>query len=173
MRKIFVLVCTVVVMFIVGCAKSTPAGPTPPTGSFVVSLSPESPAPADVLEGQLGVEFLEFVLTNSTNSSVTVVGISIRVEGTGTSSSLTKLYLFNSDINIAEGTTDFDGIVDFDNESGIITVPSGQSISIKVKADIANGTSGQTIYTSFQGIIANFQPVIKFPLSGSVMTVVI
>jgi hypothetical protein len=171
MRKIFVLVCTVVVMFIVGCAKSTPAGPTPPTGSFVVSLSPESPAPADVLEGQLGVEFLEFVLTNSTNSSVTVAGISVGVEGPGASSSLTKLYLFNNDINIAEITADFYGIADFYNESGIIIVPSGQSVPIKVKADIANGTSGQTIFLSFKGIVASFQPTVEFPLSSSVMTI--
>jgi len=170
MRKIFVLFCTVIVMFIVACAKSTPAGPTPPTGSFVVSLSPESPAPADVLEGQLGVEFLEFVLTNSTNSSVTVAGISVGVEGT-TNSSLTKLYLFNDDINIAESTADFYGIADFYNESGIIIVPSGQSVPIKVKADIANGTSGQTIFLSFKGIVASFQPTVEFPLSSSVMTI--
>jgi len=183
MRKIFVLVCVVVIiLFMIGCSKNAPIAPvfptptptevvTPMVESFNVTLSSASPAPANILEGQSGVEFVRFVLTNSTNSAVTVTNLSVRREGTSTDSSLTRLYLFDNGINIAECNTISSGIASFYSSSGIITISPGLSVTITVKADVATGTSDQTIFLSLQGITANFQPSPAYPLSGSVMTI--
>lgn len=185
MRKILVLVSIlVVILSMIGCTKRAPNAPSFPTATptevatavvskLSVTLSAVSPSSANLLEGQ-SVDVVKFVFTNtSTTDSVTVINVSVGRDAMSTNTILTKAYLYNSGINIAEtDSISAYGIIRFENGSGLITIMPGLSVELTVKLDIGTtGASGQSFCICLTGVTANTPPNCILPICGSIMNI--
>jgi hypothetical protein len=185
MRKFLVLVLVLVVMLsAIGCSKRVPTAPTFPTATptavataivskLNVTLSAISPASANLLEGQ-SAEVAKFIFTNtSATDSVTVINVSVSRDAMSTNTILTKAYLYNNGINIAETSSiSAYGTILFENGSGLITISPGLSVELTVKLDIGTtGAGGQSFVICLTGVTANTPPDCILPLCGSIMNI--
>jgi len=142
-------------------------GNNPPVvnGSVTATLASDTPAANSIVAGQAIADLAHF--TFSGTGSVTQVVL--KRTGVSADTTLSNVYLYNGNTKLTDAGSVSNGLVTFNNASGIFTVNG--SITISVKADITAGVSGQTLGMQLSSFtVANGTPATT-SLSGNIMTV--
>lgn len=150
------------------------------TGSgLMVSLNANTAPAATVISttgtiGQSIAPLASFNLTAANDGAVTVKSIRLQRIGVSSDSSLANIYLYNGTTKITDAGTFSSGFVTFSNNTGIVTIPAGQTTTITVRADIANVTGGNVgvAIASASDIVATASSVSgSFPIQGNLMSI--
>lgn len=143
-----------------------PQAPAAPTGQVSVSLSPDSPTTGTLVETQSGAVLLKFVVSNGTNSDVTITGMNLRRIGVSSDYSLTNVYLYANNERVSDPASVSQNYARFTGLN--VKIPAGGSVTFSVVADISSGTSGQTVGFSLESAsdVLGAQVSGSFPIRG-------
>ncbi|MBI3337268.1 MAG: hypothetical protein HY005_01425 [Candidatus Staskawiczbacteria bacterium] len=150
--------------------------PTPvPTGAgLTVMLASDNPATGTIVDGQALASLAKLTFTNGDNAPVKVTGLKLKRIGVSADASLTNVYLFNGAVRLTDGSAVSETMINFNNTSGLFTVPSMGSMTISVLSDV-NGTSGETVgmqVVSMSSVTTNASSVKgTYPITGNLMTI--
>lgn len=119
--------------------------PTPvPTGAGLnVALASNNPASGTIVDGQAIYPLAKLTLTNGDNAEVKVTGLKLQRIGVSADSSITNMYLFDGAMRLTDGAAVSSTYTNFNNSSGLFTVPAFGSKTITVAADI-DGAASET-----------------------------
>ncbi|MDO8529980.1 MAG: hypothetical protein Q7S10_01025 [bacterium] len=150
--------------------------PTPvPTGAGLsVMLASNNPATGTIVDGQALAPLTALTFVNGDNAPVKVTGLKLKRIGVSADASLTNVYLFNGATRLTDGSAVSSTMVNFNNSSGLFTIPSMGSVTIWVLSDV-DGTSGETVglqVVSSADVSTNASSVKgTFPITGNLMTI--
>lgn len=116
------------------------SGSTSQTGPVTASLSSNNPAASTLVAGQATANLANFTFSGSG----TVTAVTLQRIGVSADTTPSNVYLFDGATRLTDAASvSNNGTVSFNVPSGIFTVNGTKTIS--VRADIATGTSGQTV----------------------------
>jgi hypothetical protein len=120
---------------------TTPVTPTPTqTGPVAAMLATDNPASGTLVATQATADLAHFAFSGTG----VVTNVTLQRIGVSADSTPSNVYLFDGATRLTDAASvSNNGMVTFNNPSGIFTV--GGMKTIKVKSDIATGTSGQTL----------------------------
>jgi len=130
------------------------------TGAVSASLSSDNPASNTLIETQSAADLAHFTFSGSG----TVTSVVLQRLGVSSDVTLSNVYLYQGTKRLTDAATVSSGKITFSDTAGLFTVNG--SANIAVKADVADGTSGQTLgvqLTSFNGNAVS--------LSGNLFTI--
>lgn len=123
-----------------GTDSTTTPPPTTQTGPVTASLSTNNPAAGTLVAGQATADLAHFTFTGSG----AVTNVTLQRIGVSADATPSNVYLFDGATRLTDAASvSNNGMVTFNVPAGIFTVAGSRTIS--VKADIASGTSGQTV----------------------------
>ncbi len=151
---------------------STPT-PDAPSGSASVaaSLASDNPAGGTIIETQTNAKLLGFMLTNSGSAEAKVTGVALKRTGISNDTTLSAVYLFADGARLTDSASVSSGNISFNDASGIVTLAAGASKTLWVKANVADGTSGQTVGVSLDKLTLASGSASGMPLNGNLMSV--
>ena len=137
-----------------------------PTGSATVSLAATSPVASTVISGQAIADLAHF----NFSGTGTVTGLKVTKIGIASDATLDKVYLYDGNTKISDAGSVSNGVISFNNPSGLFTINGSKTIS--VKSDIA-GDAGQTVGVSVNSAadITGVSVSGSFPVRGNLMSV--
>jgi len=157
--------------------------PVGETGDLTVSLASDNPISTTILEDSSGttagaqslVPFVSVDFTNSGDGDATVTSLAFTRLGIASDVDLSQLYIYDGDDQLAEYSSFNDKVVTFVNSAGLFTVPAGETKTVTLKADVANGTSasktiGFKIATDTDVVSDATSVGGDFPVSGNLMS---
>ncbi len=119
------------------------------TGPVTVSLASDNPPSNTLIETQAAADLLH--ITFSGNSTVT--SVILNRLGVSSDTTLSNVYLYNGSKRLTDAATVSSGKITFSDSAGLFTVNG--SVTISVKADIADSTSGQTVGVQLASVNGN------------------
>lgn len=126
------------------------AGGVPATGADLDAfLSPDSPDATTYISNQTGAELAVFAFHADNSGPVEITRLRVKRIGISADSSLRNVYLYNGNDRLTDGASVSSGYMTWNNPSGIFTVPAGQTVNIRVRADLSANT-GETIGASLE-----------------------
>lgn len=111
----------------------------PPTGSVTAMVSSTNPATMTLVAGQSRADLAHFTFTGNG----TVTNLKLKRVGVSSDSTLGSLFLYDGATRLTDSATVSSSVITFNDPSGLFTVSGSKTIS--VQANIATGTSGQTV----------------------------
>ncbi len=112
----------------------------PQTGPVSAMLASTNPAAGTLVTGQATASLAQFTFTGTG----TVTGVTLQRIGVSADSTPSNVYLFDGAMRLTDAASvSNNGMVTFSNPSGLFTVSGSKTVT--VRADIASGTSGQTV----------------------------
>lgn len=159
------------------CAGGTvPPGPvTPPvTGNGLkVMLATDSPNNTALVQGQAAGDLAHFTLSNPTSAPVMVTNIAFKRTGVSNDSTMSNVYLYNGAVRLTDSAGVSNSAFNFNNPSGLFTVPAGGTYTVSVRSDIAGSTSGQQIGVQLVSVASNgtLDSSVVFPINGYLQTI--
>ncbi|KKP32402.1 MAG: hypothetical protein A2312_04735 [Candidatus Staskawiczbacteria bacterium RIFOXYB2_FULL_32_9] len=149
-----------------------------PSGAgLTVALASDNPAGTTIVDGQALAKLAKVTFTNGDSSEVKVTGLKLKRIGISADASIANLYLFDGATRLTDGSAVSSTMVNFNNTSGLFTVPAFSSRTITLFADIsaANAAAGETIglqVVTSTDITSNASSIKGFfPVTGNLMTV--
>ncbi len=128
---------------------STGGGSNPVTNTNGVSRATTSPASGTLIATQANAKLLDMTFAGN----YTVTNVKLMKGGISTNSALSNIYLFDGATRLTDAATvNSMGEISFNAPSGLFMVNGSKTIS--VMADVASGTSGQTVSVSFASAMA-------------------
>lgn len=109
------------------------------TGPISVSLGSNSPAAGTLVAGQARAKLATFTFTGN----ATLTNLKLKRIGVSSDDTLSSIYLYDGATRLTDNASVSTGIISFNEPSGLFTVNGSKTIS--VEANIATGTSGQTV----------------------------
>ncbi len=110
------------------------------TGPVTAMLATTNPASSTLVAGQATANMAQFTFSGTG----TVTSVTLQRIGVSADSTPSNVYLFDGATRLTDAAAvTNNGMVTFNNPSGIFMVSGSKTIS--VKSDIASGTSGQTV----------------------------
>lgn len=141
------------------------------SGQVTVALASDNPVAASVVAGQANADLAHITFANGTSSEVKVTDVKLQRMGVSADTTPSSVYLFDGATRLTDAATVFDGYVNFNNSAGIFALTAGASKTIKVLANIAAGTSGQTVGVKVTEVKTSPTSTVFGTPSGSLMTV--
>ena len=151
-------------------------------GALNVSLAADTPASATIIAdstsgdgAQALIPFITVNFENNGEGTAKVTELKFTRTGVASDTDLSQLYLFEGDTKLADYSSFSDKVVTFSDSEGLFEVAAGETVSVTLKADLANGTSAaKTIgfeLASADDITTDAESVSgDFPISGNLMT---
>ena len=110
---------------------------------LTVQLASNNPASGTIVDGQALYPLARLTLTNGDNAEVKITGFKVKRIGVSADASVVAAYLFDGATRLTDGAAVSSTIINFNNSSGLFTVPSNGSKTISVLADV-NGDASET-----------------------------
>lgn len=157
-------------------AGGTPGTPVVvPTGAgLTAALAYNNPASGTIVDGQALYPLAKLTFTNGDNAEVRITGLKLKRIGVSADASVVNIYLFDGATRLTDGAAVSSTMVNFNNASGLFTVPSGGSKTISVLADI-NGAASETIgvqVVASTDVTTNASSVKgSYPITGNLHTI--
>lgn len=161
----------------------TPGNPvvTPTGAGLQVMLASDNPASGTIVVGSTLTPLAKYVFVNGDNAAVNITSLKVSRIGVSSDSDLQNVYLLQGATRITDSATVASGVINFNNPSGLFSVPAGSSVEITVAADIlgystgsSEASAGETIAVSIpsaSSITTNASSVKgNYPISGNMMT---
>lgn len=155
---------------------TTGSGPvvTPTGAGLTVTLASNTPASGTVVSNQGLAPLARFTFWNGDNATVNVTSLKVTRLGVSADTSLSNVYLFNGAMRLTDAASVSSGTINFNDPTGLFSIPSGGSVTITVASDLA-ANSGETLgvgLVSAANVTSNSSSVKgNFPLNGNLMTV--
>lgn len=129
------------------CSTGT-TNPNPTTGPVSVMLSSSQPS-GMIVASQSGARLADFVFTGNG----TVTNIELQRTGISSDSVLTNVYLYDGNTRISDAASVVTGgYIRFNASNGLFSVNGSRTIT--VRADIASGTSGNSVGVKLNSVTA-------------------
>jgi hypothetical protein len=156
---------------ILGSQQQQTTIPTTPTGEISVSLASDNPSAGTLIASQTGATLLKFVVNNGTQNAVTITSVKVKRGGVSSDSTLSNVYLYANDQRVSDPASLSQSYANFTGLN--VQVAPNSSVTFAVVADVAAGTSGQTINFSIQSAadIGGATVSGNFPISGNTFTI--
>lgn len=126
-----------------------------------VALASTSPNGTTLVVGQAGADLGDFVFTNSLNIPIQIDSLAFTRLGTANDSSLTSLSLYTPNKSTSGGYLNYGqgvshGQLSFSTTPNtLFSVPAGQSYTVSVRGDVADGTNGQQVGVQLTSVVTN------------------
>ena len=144
------------------------AGTVTATGAGVSAmLDASSPAAGTLIAGQAVATLAVFKITNAGSASAKVTSLKFKRTGISSDTTLTNIYLYEGTMRITDAASVTQGVVNFNDSAGIVTVAAGASALVVVRADVAAGTNGQNVGIMLTDVTADAGAVGGLPVSGA------
>lgn len=128
---------------------------TPVTGGFSIRLATDNPASGTFVQGQATADLAHYIFSNGTATAVNVTGVELTRLGISADATLSNVYLFDGATRLTDAASVSAGKVTFNATAGLFTIPANSTMTIVVKSDLADTTSGQTVGVSLSGVTSN------------------
>lgn len=149
-------------------ATSVPTPSVPTSGDLTISVASGSSV---LVQGQALATLGTFTFVNPSSSDVKVTSLNFKRIGVSNDSSLANVYLYNGAKRLTDSAGVSNSVFNFNDPNGVVVVGAKSSISISVKADIANGTSGQQVGVSLTSLSSNGTVGTSLPLSSGYLSI--
>lgn len=154
----------------------TPGNPpvvTPTGAGLTVMLASDNPASGTVVDGQGLAPLAKITFVNGDNAEVKVTSLKLKRTGISADSTLTNVYLFDGAKRLTDSASVSSTVINFNDSTGVFTVPAGSSKTISVLADV-DGTTGETVavqVVAATDVTSNASSVKgNFPVVGNLFT---
>lgn len=144
---------------------------TPVTGTMGVMLSSSSPAQGAVIAGQGLADLAHYTFTNTSNTEAVVTKVVVNRAGISNDSSFTNIYLYDGGKRLTDSASVSNGVITFNDTSGILRVPAGGSRTISVRADVSSSATGQVLAVALASVTSNVTTSGNFPIAGAFFSV--
>lgn len=135
-------------------------------GDIVASLAATTPASGTLVTGQGTANLAEFKLTGTG----TVKSVTLKRTGVSADTTFSNVYLFDGETRLTDAASVSSGsLITFTDASKLFDVSGSKTIS--VRADIATGTSGQTVGVDLTGITTAAGSIAGLPVSGNIHSI--
>ena len=141
-------------------------------GAVSAVLDSTSPMSSGVVSPQGVATFATFRITNPTAAAVKVTMLKFTRTGISSDSTLNNVYLYSGAARLTDSASVSQGIVNFSDASGLVTVPAGSSVTVSVRADVASSMAGQTLGFMLTDAMTDAGAISGLPISGAQMTFV-
>ena len=157
-----------------GTTGGTTGGVSAGTGNGLkVSLATDSPNNIALVQGQAIGELVKFTFANPTSADVKVTNLGLKRMGSSGDSTLTNVYLFNGAVRLTDAASISSGAFNFNDSTGLFTVPAGQTYSVSVRSDILSTASGQQVGAQLVSVTSTgtLDSSVSFPITGGIQTI--
>ena len=165
-----------------GGAVSTTGGTTTTTGGTVtavtgnglkVMLATDSPNNIALVAGQAIGAIAKFTFANPTSADIKVTNVGFKRTGISNDATLANVYLYNGAARLTDSAGVSNSAFNFNDSTGLFTVPAGGTYSVSVLADIAASTSGQQVGAQLVSVTSTgtLDSSVVFPVNGYTQTV--
>lgn len=158
---------------------STGGGTTPPpvsvgTGNGLkVMLAADSPNNVALVQGQAIGHIAKFTFANPTSADIKVTNLGFKRIGVSNDSTLANVYLYSGAKRLTDSAGVSNSAFNFNDPTGLFTVPAGGTYSVSVLADIAGSTSGQQVGAQLVSVSSTgtLDSSVSLPVNGATQTV--
>jgi len=153
---------------------TTTTGTTAGTGNGLkVMLAADSPNNVALVAGQAIGILAKFTFANPTSADIKVTNIAFKRIGISNDATLANVYLYSGATRLTDSAGVSNTAFNFNDSTGLFTVPAGQTYTISVLADIATGTSGQQIGAQLTTVTSTgtLDSSVALPINGATQTV--
>jgi hypothetical protein len=154
----------------VGGGSTGGGGVVVPVGAGLrVTLASDSPLSGTLVQGQGIAELAKFTFTNGGSAPVTVTNVSFNRTGVSTDSAIDNVYLYAGAMRLTDPAGISTSAFNFNDSSGLFTIPAGGSATISVRADIDSAANGQQVGVQLTGVTASsaLDASVVLPVSGA------
>ncbi len=152
-----------------------PPGTTPPpTGNGLkVTLASDSPNGTVLVQAQAIGELAKFTFANPTSADIKVTNLGFNRIGSSADSTLSAVYLYAGAVRLTDAASISSGAFNFNDSTGIFTVPAGQTYTVTVRSNIAGSTNGQQVGVKLVSVSSNgtLDSSVSFPIMGGLQTI--
>jgi len=157
-----------------GTTTPTPGNPAPVTGAGLsVALGAGSPNGVALVQGQALGELATFTFTNNNSAAMDVTNLTFNRIGVSNDATLSNVYVYNGAERLTDSAAVSSSQFSYNAPAGIFTIPSGSSMTVSVRADIASSTNGEQVGVQLVsvGATAALNSGVSFPISGGIQTI--
>ncbi len=149
-----------------GTGMNVALAPTNPASGVLVSNSTSN------FGSQTNATVLVLRFSAGSDGAVNVTQLNLRRGGISADSDIGAVYLFDGKVRLADNTSLSSGVVNFNNPTGLFSIPAGSYKDVAVKIDLSNNvSSGKTIsftLNSAADVVSTVsQESGNFPLAGN------
>lgn len=157
---------------VVGPPGTTPT-PTPTGTGLKVMLASDSPNNVALVQGQAIGTLAKFTFSNPTGSDIKVTNLGFKRIGVSNDSTLANVYLYSGAKRLTDSASVSNSAFNFNDATGVFTVPAGATYSVSILADIAGSTSGQQVGVQLVSVASTgtLDSSVSFPVNGYTQTV--
>lgn len=153
---------------------TTPAPITAGTGNGLkVMLAADSPSGTALVQAQAIGELAKFTFANPTGADIKVTNLGFKRIGVSSDSTLTNVYLFSGAVRLTDAASISSGAFNFNDSTGIFTVPAGQTYTVSVRSNILDATNGQQLGVQLTSVTSSgtLDSSVAFPITGGLQTI--
>jgi len=161
-----------------GMVSTTPGTPsvpgTPLTGNGLkVMLASDSPNNIALVQGQAIGSLAKFTFSNPTATDIKVTNLAFKRIGVSNDATIANVYLYNGATRLTDSAGVSNTAFNFNDSTGLFTVPAGQTYTVTVLADIAASTSGQQVGAQLTSVTSSgtLDSSVVLPVNGYTQTV--
>lgn len=114
-------------------------------GAVSATLATTNPASSTLVSGSAAADLAHFAFANGTSSEVKVSNVTLARTGISVDTTLSNVYLYSGVSRITDSATVSNGVITFNDPTGLFTIPANSTKVISVRSDIASSVSGQTV----------------------------
>ena len=153
---------------------TTPAPVTAGTGNGLkVSLATDSPNGIALVQGQAIAELAKFTFANPTGVDINVTNLGLKRTGASSDSILTNIYLFSGAVRLTDAASVSSGAFNFNDSTGLFTVPAGQTYTVSIRSNILSTANGQQVGVQLVSVTSGgtLDSSVALPITGGTQTI--
>jgi len=137
------------------------------------ALATDSPNGVALVQGQAIAELAKFTFANPTGADIKVTNLGLKRIGASTDSVLSNIYLFSGAVRLTDAASVSSGAFNFNDSTGLFTVPAGQTYTVSIRSDILSTANGQQVGTQLTSITSTgtLDSSVAFPITGGIQTI--
>lgn len=142
------------------------------TGAVSATIDSASPMSGSVIKGA-STKVAIFKLMNTGSAAAKVTAVKLKRIGVSSDNTFRNVYLYSGDVRITDAASVASGNINFTDPSGIVTIPSGSSITLSVMVEVDSAANtGETLGVMLTDVTTDGGSVSGLPLSGAQQQVV-
>ena len=138
-----------------------------------VMLATDSPNNIALVAGQAIGTLAKFTFANPTSADIKVTNLGFKRTGVSNDSTLANVYLYWGAKRLTDSAGVSNSAFNFNDSTGLFTVPAGGTYTVSVLADIAGSTSGQQVGVQLIAVTSTgtLDSSVALPVNGYTQTV--